>query len=155
MWDFTYTLIMGMVNLFIYFFRRLGSKPGPVRVKHLASFRNQTYYMYMADCGPPQGPSNMGHNNVIKWIQFPCYWPFAREIHWSPVNSPHKGQWRGALMFSLICAWTNGWINHRDAGDLSQGNSIITRSAIDMLWHLNIEHLVIVISIYSRGSFVQ
>ena len=24
--------------------------------------------------------------------------------HRSPVNSPHKGQWRGALMFSLICA---------------------------------------------------
>ena len=29
----------------------------------------------------------------------------------------HKGQWRGALIFSLICAWTNGWINNRDAGD--------------------------------------
>ena len=25
-------------------------------------------------------------------------------VHRSPVNSPHKGQWRGALMFSLICA---------------------------------------------------
>ena len=24
----------------------------------------------------------------------------------SPVNSPHKGQWHGALMFSLICVWT-------------------------------------------------
>ena len=35
---------------------------------------------------------------------FPCYWPFVRGIHRSPVNSPHKGQWRGALMFSLICA---------------------------------------------------
>ena len=32
-------------------------------------------------------------------------------IHRSPVNSPHKGQWRGALMFSLLCAWTNGWVN--------------------------------------------
>ena len=39
-------------------------------------------------------------------------------IHWSPVNSPHKGQWRGSLMFSLICVWTNGWANNRDAGDL-------------------------------------
>ena len=36
----------------------------------------------------------------------------------SPVNSPHKGQWRGSLVFSLICAWTNGWINNRDASDL-------------------------------------
>ena len=34
------------------------------------------------------------------------------------VNSPHKGQWRGALMFSLIYAWTNGWAKYRDAGDL-------------------------------------
>ena len=34
----------------------------------------------------------------------------------STVNSPHKGQWRGALIFSLICAWTNGWVNNRDAG---------------------------------------
>ena len=39
-------------------------------------------------------------------------------IHRSPVNSPHKGQWRGALMFSLICAWINGWVNNRVAGDL-------------------------------------
>ena len=36
----------------------------------------------------------------------------------SPVNSPHIGQWRGALMFSLICAWIKGWINSREAGDL-------------------------------------
>ena len=31
---------------------------------------------------------------------------------------PHKGQWRGTLMFCLICVWTNGWVNNRDAGDL-------------------------------------
>ena len=36
----------------------------------------------------------------------------------SPVNSPHKDQWRGALMCSLICTWTNGRANNRDAGDL-------------------------------------
>ena len=35
---------------------------------------------------------------------FPRYWSFVRGIHRSPVNSPHKGQWRGTLMFSLICA---------------------------------------------------
>ena len=33
-----------------------------------------------------------------------------------PVNSLHKGQWRGALMFSLISAWTNSWTNNRYAG---------------------------------------
>ena len=35
-----------------------------------------------------------------------------------PVNSPHKGQWRGALMFSFICARINGWLNNHEAGDL-------------------------------------
>ena len=34
------------------------------------------------------------------------------------VEFPSKGQWRRGLMFSLICAWTNGWANNRDAGDL-------------------------------------
>ena len=38
--------------------------------------------------------------------------------HRSPVNSPHKGQRRGALMFSLIRVWINGWENNREAGDL-------------------------------------
>ena len=58
------------------------------------------------------------HDDVIKWKHFPRYWSFVRGIHRSPVNSPHKGQWRGALMFSLIYAWINGWINNREAGDL-------------------------------------
>ena len=39
-------------------------------------------------------------------------------IHWSLVNFPHKGQWHRALMLSLICNWTNDWVNKRDAGDL-------------------------------------
>ena len=43
---------------------------------------------------------------------------FVRGIHQSPVNSPHKGQWHRALMFSLICAWINGWVNNRAARDL-------------------------------------
>ena len=57
------------------------------------------------------------HDDVIKWKHFPRYWPFVRGIHRWPVNSPHKDQWRGALMFSLICAWINGWVNNREAGD--------------------------------------
>ena len=56
--------------------------------------------------------------HVIKWKYFPRYWAFVRGIHLSPVNSPHKGQWRGALIVSLICVWTNDWIHNRYAGDL-------------------------------------
>ena len=58
------------------------------------------------------------HDDAIKWKHFPRYWPFVRWIHRSPVNSPHKGQWRGALMFSLICFWIDGWVNNGEAGDL-------------------------------------
>ena len=58
------------------------------------------------------------HDDVIKWKHFPCYWPFVRGIHLSPVNSPRKGQWRGALMFSLICVWINDWVNNHEVGDL-------------------------------------
>ena len=41
----------------------------------------------------------------------------------SPVTCEfpaHKGKWRGTLMFSLICAWTNSWLNNREAGDLTR-----------------------------------
>ena len=57
------------------------------------------------------------HNDVIKWKHFPRYWPFVRGIPRSPVNSQQKGHWRGALVFSLICAWINVCVNNREAGD--------------------------------------
>ena len=48
---------------------------------------------------------------------FPRYWLFVWGNHRSPVNSPYQGQERGALIFSLICAWTNVWVNNQEAGD--------------------------------------
>ena len=36
----------------------------------------------------------------------------------SPVNSRHKGQWRGPLIFTLIYAWINAWVNIGKTGDL-------------------------------------
>ena len=41
----------------------------------------------------------ISHDDVIKWKHFPRHWHFVRGIHRSPVNSPKKGQWRGALIF--------------------------------------------------------
>ena len=63
------------------------------------------------------------HDDVIKWKHFPRYWPFMRGVHRWPVNSPHKGQWHGALMLRLICAWINDWVNNREAGDLRRYRS--------------------------------
>ena len=37
---------------------------------------------------------------------------------------PHKGQWRRALMFSLICVWINGWVNNRHMTSLGHNELI-------------------------------
>ena len=63
------------------------------------------------------------HDDVIKWKHFPRYRPFVRGIQRSPVNSPHKGQWRRALVFSMICARINGWVNNGEAGDLRRNHA--------------------------------
>ena len=67
-------------------------------------------YMKATATGSPM------HDGNIKLKYFPRYWPAMRGSHRSPVDSPHKKQWHRALMFSLICAWTNGWANNRNAG---------------------------------------
>ena len=55
---------------------------------------------------------------ITSWKHFGRYWSFVRRISRSQVKSPQKGQWRGALVGFLICAWINGWVNNREAGDL-------------------------------------
>ena len=76
------------------------------------------------------------HDDVIKWKLFPCYWPFVRGIHRSPVNSPHKGQWPRALMFSLIWAWIKGWLNNREVGDLRHYRG---HYDVNVLWRVKIQ----------------
>ena len=78
------------------------------------------------------------HGDVIKWKHFPRYWPFVWGIHRSPVNSPHKGQWRGALMFSFICDWINGWVSSSEAGDLKHHRAHY--DVIVMSSHITILH---------------
>ena len=52
-----------------------------------------------------------------------------------PVNTPHKDQWRVALMFSLICALTNAWANHRDAIDLRRDRAHYDVTVMDYDTH--------------------
>ena len=54
-----------------------------------------------------QQPNLASITNTWWRHQMETYWPFLRGIHPSPVDSPLKGQWHGALMFSLICACMN------------------------------------------------
>ena len=87
------------------------------------------------------------------------FWPFVRGIHRSPVNSLHKGQRRGALMFSFTCSWLNGWVNNR-AGDLKLHRAhydaivmnILTMSTLKVAksvkhWSQLMKSLVIIISV--------
>ena len=72
-------------------------------------------------------------------------------IHKSLMNSPHKGQWRGALMFSLICVWTSDWVNNGKAGDLRRHHAhydvIVMKKRMSLiinidaiLWSFRIQH---------------
>ena len=74
------------------------------------------------------------HDDVIKWKHFPRNWPLLRGIHRSPVNSPHKGQWRGASMFSLI--WMKNWVNNRKAGDLRRYRAHCDVIVLGYLFHI-------------------
>ena len=78
------------------------------------------------------------HDGAIKWNHFPCYWPFVKGNLWSPVNSPHKRLWRGAVMFSLICAWTNEWANHKDAGDLRRHRAHHDVTVMNSIYRLSL-----------------
>ena len=60
----------------------------------------------------------------------------------SPANSPHKGQWRGALMFSLICVWINGWVNNREAGDLRRYRTQFDVTVV--IWYPSETHLKLI-----------
>ena len=89
------------------------------------------------------GLSLVTHDDVIKWKHFPRYWPFLRGIH--RPRWIHKGQWRGALMFSLICAWINGWVNNREAGDLRRYRAhydvtVMTRDWLKAMRQITIEN---------------
>ena len=91
------------------------------------------------------------------------YWPFVRGIHRSPVNYPHKANdAHGALMLSLICAWTNGWANNRDAGNLRQhpAHYDVTVMEHRNLWHLcisgfSVQQLTIVVNSQYMRHLVQ
>ena len=85
------------------------------------------------------------HDDVIKWKYFPRYWRFVRGIHRSPVNSLHKGQWRGALMFSLICVWINSWVNNGEAGDLRNWETLRQVYSTHLRRHLTYCDVIVII----------
>ena len=74
----------------------------------LGSFQGVTSH-YLKQCWPMMTSSN---GNIFHVTGHLCG-EFT-----APREFPHKGQWRGALMFSLICVWINDWVNNGEAGNL-------------------------------------
>ena len=104
---------MGSLKINLHWFRYwLGSNCAT------SQYSNQSWSSSVMQCGI-SGPQCVQQSSWWRHQMetFSAYWPFVWGIHRSTVNSPHKGQWRGNLMFSLICAWINGWVNNREAGD--------------------------------------
>ena len=72
----------------------------------------------------------------VTWIRFMKYFPRHSPLcEGNPRitdDSPHKGQWCVAMMFSLMCVWTKVCANSRDAGDFrSQG----THCDVIVMWN--------------------
>ena len=92
------------------------------RAKVLAGL-SRNFCAGFTDLNPPFG---VFCSKILLWFSwwrhlmetFSALLTLCAGIHRAPGNSPHKGQWRGALVFSSICAWINGWVNNREAGDL-------------------------------------
>ena len=88
-------------------------------------------------------------------------------------SSPHKGQWRGALIFSLICAWIDGSVNTREAGDFrrhrahydvtvmflihvySLFNGCNAKSVLCNMWHYNLSRESMVVSDACRQDILN
>ena len=86
-----------------------------VYMQHIAVHKTAIYQVY--SISNKIRKNYCDHGDIIKWKHFLHYWPFVQGIPRSPVNSPHKSQWGGALMFTLICTQINVWVNTRVAGD--------------------------------------
>ena len=98
--EFVYIYIYIWVNMYFYIFLATTFRAKMVDIMAISSHW----------CSPhsPSGNSLLlrSHGDVIKWKHFPRDWPFVRGSHRSPVNSPHKGQWRGAFKGAFnLCIW--------------------------------------------------
>ena len=119
---------------------------------------------------PKLARHSWSHDDVIKWKHFPRYWPFVRGIHRSPVNSPHRGQWRGAWVLYLhldrrLSKQSRRWWFETPSRPLWRPRSVrVMRISVDVsecftirliyfaqLWHINAFCNMIIFSMYLLG----
>ena len=95
-------------------------------------------------------PPDWYHDDVIKWKHFLQLLTLC--VGNSPVTGefPAQSQWRRALMFSLICAWINGYVNNREAGDLRCYHA---HYDVTLMWRIVINYIS-VLTLFPQGQFI-
>ena len=119
-----------------------------------AQIRNMKYQYFCTDLLRNCNPENILRSTGTKPQEHIAWWRRQMETFSAllalcagnspvPVNSPHKGQWRGALMFSLICVRINDWVNNREAGDVRRhrGHYDVSVMAKHGAWYISCDVL--------------
>ena len=115
---------------------------GPIRnvsvISKCVIFKNNQYPARSIDI----------HDDVIKYENFPHYWPFVRGIHWSPVNSHRPGTRSFGVFFDLLLnkrlskqsrrRWSetpsrSSWRNCKYQPDITLVNTIIYLLGRDLI----------------------
>ena len=110
--------------------------------KTVSIFRRELIAHFRKHCEPSvRYPAKFwsGYTQTFAWWRHQME-TFSTLLAICAGNSPHKGQWRGALMFSLICARINGWVNNGEAGDLRRNRAHYDVIVMEMphqfeIWH--------------------
>ena len=81
------------------------------------------------------------HDDIIKWKHIPRHWPFVRGIHWSPTDSPHKGQWSRAFdvlfdlcLNKLLSKYSKHWLFETPSRSLWRHCNVITQCQSNNPW---------------------
>ena len=97
-------------NIYRIWWRQFYPEGGSLHTKlrKCISIITELHQTYQPSTSNKPTTTEPNYDDVIKGKTFPRYWPFVLGIHRSPMDSPDKGQLHRGIMFSLMCARTNG-----------------------------------------------
>ena len=107
-WNLVQKLIFLIISCLLFARQQLTDQIEKINFMMLSSINS------FANVFPNPKPSWWRHQMET----FSAYWPFVRGIHRSSDEFPAQRPVTRTLLFSLICAWINGWVNNSEAGDL-------------------------------------
>ena len=100
----------------------------PRKINHIFPIYHWNTYLITDAIGNGPLTCCAQHDDVIKWKLFRATGFLCGN---SPAKFPHKSQWHRALMFTVTCAWTNGWVNTIETPVIWDAMALIMTS---LLW---------------------